>query len=345
MTKSGNKRWFFSAWPCATLLLVVTLYATITPAQQTSSFDHAVALFRKGSYAEAAEAFAALVKDDSANIVARLYVAKALINLQRFSEAEVALRGYTVARPDSDEGLYLLAYVLFREGRAKESLATYTRAAAIKPPAPDDLKIIGLNYGLLNNHELSAEYLGRALAADPNNLEALYYLGRVRQTQNHFDEAARIFQEILRRDPQHVKAQNNLGQALEAQNNSDEAAAAYRRAIELDRNSAKPSELPLLNLGLLLFQKNQIEEAAVLLTRAAEVNPRSAQIRFHLGKAYVRLDRLAEAERELVAATQLDPRDVGAHYQLGRLYYRLKRTGLARQQMEMSERLRTGGRR
>ncbi|MBA3439912.1 MAG: tetratricopeptide repeat protein [Pyrinomonadaceae bacterium] len=344
MAKSGHKQWFLSAQQSAMLLLAIAFCNTVISAQQTNSFNHAVSLFKKGSYAEAAEALAAIVKDDSTSVAAHLYLGKTLINLQRFSEAETALRRYTAARPASDEGLYLLAYVLFREGRAKESLTIYTQAVKLKPPTSDDLKIVGLNYGLLNNLERSADYLKRALDADPNNLEALYYLGRVRYTENHFGEATRIFQEILKRDSQHIKALNNLGQALEAQNNLEEATAAYRRAIELDRNSAKPSELPLLNLGLLLLQNNQIEEAIALLTRAAEANPRSAQVKFHLGKAYMRLERLSDAERELVAATQLAPQDVGAHYQLGRLYYRLKKTDLARREMEISEQLRTKGR-
>jgi tetratricopeptide (TPR) repeat protein len=242
--------------------------------------------------------------------------------------------------PVADDGLYLLAYVLFREGRAKESLEIYARAIRLKQPASDDLKVIGLDYGLLGYFEYSAQFLEKAVASDPANLEARYYLGRVRFEQNRFADAVLEFQEVLKRDPNHVKAQNNLGQAFEAQNQIDEAIDAYSRAIEMDRNSPKPSELPLLNLGALLLQRDQVADAHSLLARAASINPQSAKVRFQLGKTYLRLSRLADAEKEFLEAARLDPKDAGAHYQLGRLYHRLGKKELARKELETTERLR-----
>jgi tetratricopeptide (TPR) repeat protein len=283
---------------------------------------------------------AALAANDPTLADVNLYLAKSLINLGRFIEAETALRRFIEAAPTSDEGIYLLGYALFRQGRAKESLETYARAIRMKPPASDDLKVIGLDYGLLGYYNYSAQFLEKALAADPNNIEARYYLGRVRYEQNRFADAVLQFEEVLKRDPNHMKAQNNLGQALEAQNEIDGAIAAYRRAIELDNKSQKPSELPLLNLGALLLQRDKVEEALSLLARASAINPASAKVRLQLGKAYVRLHRLTEAESAFAEATRLDPKDAGAHYQLGRLYQRLGKTDLARRELEISDRLR-----
>lgn len=225
---------------------------------------------------------------------------------------------------------------------ARQLLVLYQQAVKLQAPASDDLKIIGLAYGLLDDYEQAAWWLGKALALNPDNLEARYYLGRVYFTQNRFAEAIEAFEALLARDRRHVKAQNNLGQALGGLNNIDQARAAYRRAIELDRNSTKPSELPLLNLAVLLLQRDEVEEAVSLLTRAATLNPAAAQVRFQLGKAYLRQARLAEAEAALETATKLDPKDKGAHYQLGRLYHRLGKTELARRELAISERLSAG---
>lgn len=309
-------------------------------ARQVNAFDQAMALFKKGDHAEAARQFAAVAASDPTRVETNLYLGKALINLGRFNEAETALRRYTEAKPTSDDGLYLLAYVLFREGRAKESLEIYARAIKLKQPASDDLKVIGLDYGLLGYFDYSAQFLEKAVAADPANLEARYYLGRVRFEQNRFADAIVEFQEVLKRDPNHVKAQNNLGQALEAQNRIDEAIDAYRRAVEMDRHSPKASELPLLNLGVLLLQRDQVADAHSLLVRAASINPQSAKVRFQLGKTYLRLSRLGDAEKEFLEAARLDPEDAGAHYQLGRLYHRLGKKELARKELETTERLR-----
>jgi tetratricopeptide (TPR) repeat protein len=326
-------------WRVAMLLLAVLLLQITAFGQQADTFDHALHLFKSGSYEKAVQAFGAVTAIEPERSEAQLYLGKSLINLSRFGEAEIVLRRYTAMKPAAADGTYLLAYVCFRQGRAKESLAAYEIAVQLQAPQSDDLKIIGLDYGLLNDFERSAEWLRKALDLNPQNLEAHYYLGRVYFTQNRFAEAVKVFEAVLARDPRHIKAQNNLGQAREGLNDIDGALTAYRRAIELDRTSTRPSELPLLNLAVLLLQRDEVEEALSLLIRAAAINPASVPARFHLGKAYLRGGRLADAERELTAATKLDPDDKGAHYQLGRLYHRLGKADLARRELEISERL------
>jgi Tetratricopeptide repeat len=72
--------------------------------------------------------------------------AKSFVNLQNFSEAEKALRTYTRSHGNSSDALYLLGFVLNRENRPAESLAIYTKTAAITTPRSDDLKLVGLDY-------------------------------------------------------------------------------------------------------------------------------------------------------------------------------------------------------
>ncbi|MEJ7618055.1 MAG: tetratricopeptide repeat protein [Pyrinomonadaceae bacterium] len=326
------------------LLIAAACCALPVLAQQrpADAFSNGLSLFREGHFEEAAKQFSSAV---DARTDANLFLGKALINLGRFKEAEVPLKRFIAAERARDEGYYLLGFALFRQGRAKESLAAYQQAANLKTPAADDFKIIGLNFGLLNDLTRSAEYLERAVALDAHNLEARYYLGRVRFTQNFFEQARIAFEEVLRRNPLHSKAQNNLGQVYEAQNDQARAIEAYRRAIELDRTStAKPSELPFLNLATLLSEDGKLEEALLLLAHAAKTNPASAKVKFQLGKTLQRLGRLTEAEKEMAEAIKLDPQDPGPRYVLGQLYRKLGKTELSRQELEISERLRSGKR-
>lgn len=340
------------------LLLVLTLGGVSICAQQNvaltnepvsispaSSFAAGIRLFKRRDYDQAAKIFSTLAlhaakSELSAEVY--LYLGKSLFNLNRFTEAEAALQRFVALAPGNDDGYYTLAATLFRLGRAHDSLAVFERAAKLKTPTVDDIKIIALNYVLLGDNERAAHHLEQVLAIVPESTEARYYLGRVRFTQNDFQAAVKLFYEILQRDPQHAKAQNNLGQSLEALNVIDEAIIAYRRAIELERIAARPSELPFLNLGTLLGQRGETSEAVKLLERAVAVNSQSAKARFELGKLYLTLGRKADAERELVEATRLDPKDVGARYQLGQLYHRQGRKDLANRELQISERLRAG---
>lgn len=262
----------------------------------------------------------------------------------RFGEAETALRRHLSLEPRSPEGLYLLAYVLFRQGRATDSLRAYQDAAAAQAPTADDWKIVGLNHGLLNQWDQARVGLERALALEADNLEARYYLGRVFFSLNRFAEAAATFREVLGRDPRHVKARNHLGQTLEALNDPDGALAAYRQAVALDQESSRPSEFPLLNLATLLLQRGDTAAALSLLEKAATISPTNAKVRFRLGSACSQLGRWVDAERHLTEAARLEPDDAATRYVLGRLYHRLGRPEQAQAELRASQQLRQGAR-
>lgn len=315
---------------------------TVLPRSANAADDFAVAIehFNNRRYEASLESFGRIDEKHPRKAEADLYIGKSLLNLNRFAEAESALRRVITARPTSDDAMYLLAAALFRQGRAGDALRVFDHATALKAPTADDLKIIGLCYALLRDYAAAARQLNNALSLSPDNTEARYYLGRVLFEQNDFDQAIVAFGEVLRRDPRHVRAQNNLGQSLEAKGEVDRAITAYRRAIELDRTSARPSELPLLNCALLLLQRDAVDDASMMLERAKTINPASAQVCFELGKLYLRLERRADAERELARAVELDPRHVGAHYQLGQLYRRLGKQDQSRRLLAISERLR-----
>ena len=132
--------------------------------------------------------------------------------------------------------MYLLAYVLFREDKPKESLQWFTDAAKLRTPTADDLKIVSFDYVLLNDYVDAGHSLESALEMDPNNLDARYYLGRVRYQQDRLDDAIAAFREVLGRDPSNVKAEDNLGLCLEGKNQVDQAIAAYEKAIGIGRN-------------------------------------------------------------------------------------------------------------
>ncbi len=315
---------------------VVAVFALKMTAQSTS-FNAAMELFRQHQWAEAAEAFGECERSDPGKTDALLYRGKSLINLGQFDPAASALETYRETHSSSDDAVYLLAYVRFRENKPEESLQLFTDAARLRTPTADDLKIVALDYVLLADYEDAAHYLEVALSMDPANVEARYHLGRVRYQQNRFDLAIAAFQEILRRDPGNLKAQDNLGLSLDAENKTDQAIAAYQKAIELDAAATVHSEQPYLNLGMLLARSNRMDEAIPLLVRASEIAPKAGKVHYELGKAYFTLNRLEDARREAEQAVSLEPGDRPGHYLLGRIYQRLGKTELAGQQFQKTQ--------
>ncbi len=294
---------------------------------------------RQGRYSEAANALAEVDIQAHGFKDALLLRAKALIHLNQYPEAEKSLRQYLEVHETSADAKFLLGYVLFRENQPEKSLAIYTAAAALKRPVPDDFKIVGLDYVLLNDYPDAVFWLERSVKENPKDPEAVYYLGRAYYAQNWFEKAIAEFQRALDLDPRFAKAQNNLGLALYAQNKADLAEQAYRRAIQLGEESGKKSEQPYINLGELLIDHNRAKEALVLLDAARAIAPTADRVEQLRGRALLSENRLEEAEAAFRAAIALKPESGALHYQLGRVLKRLGRAEEAKQEFERSKAL------
>jgi tetratricopeptide (TPR) repeat protein len=306
---------------------------------QSSTSQQAMELFHRQQWTDAAAAFGELEKQEPGKTDALLYRGKALVNLGRMTEGADALQAYIKDHSKSDDALYLLAFIRFRENQPKESLELFTAAAKLKPPAADDLKIIALNYTLLNDYSSAARYLEECLKLDPESIEARYHLGRTRYQQNEFDLAIAAFREVLKRDPNNEKAEDNLGLSLEGKNDMDAAIQAYRRAIHLDQTSLIHSEQPYLNLGTLLCRSDETTDAVSLLEQSVHIAPEYVKAHRELGKCYFTLGRFDNARVEVEKAVQLASGDSSNHYLLGRIYRRLGKSEMASQEFQRTEEL------
>jgi len=310
-------------------------------AQSGSPFDRGLTAFRAGNYSAAAVLFAEAETASPGTTDALLYQGKSLVHLEDFSGAERALRKFLRSHHDSSDALYMLGFVLHRQNRPAESLATYTQAAALTQPTSDDLKIVGLDYVLLDDYDDAMKWLEKAVTFDATNKDAWYYLGRAYYTKGRFSEARKAFQALLSLDPHNVKAENNLGLILESSGDPAAAIEVYRRAIAWQKDSLQQNEQPYVNLGNLLMEQGQTTEAIGLLEKAVELAPNNAFCRLTLGVYYRKTGRLDAARQQLERATQLDPENAVAHYQLGRLYSEIHAPDLARAEFERTAELKS----
>ncbi len=246
--------------------------------------------------------------------------ARAAIADHQWKDADILLRSYLAHDSSSPEARYLLASTLFHERLAKESLAEYTQAAKLRPPTAVDLQTVALDYVLLNDYPDADIWITRSSQMNPRDGETWYALGRIRYTENRFNDAVVSFQRALLLLPRSVKVENNLGLAWEGLNQPDEAIRAYRQAISWQAGAKQPSEQPLLNLATLLSDRNQLDEALALLQQAVAIAPQDPRIHTALGKLYRRRDNLPQAQAEFESALAVTPNDAALHFQLGQVY-------------------------
>ena len=307
-------------------------------AQTGAMYERGKAAFEAHRYAEAAPLFAEAAKQEPQSD-ALLFEGKSLANVERYSEADAALRAYSAQHPDSADALYMLGFVLNREDKPADSLKTYTRAAQLTTPKSDDLKVVALDYVLLNDYPDAIRWMRQAVAFDPGNEQAWYGLGRCYYTQSEFKEAQEALEKALALDPRDLKAEENLGLAYEMGNRPQEAERAYKAAIALADLDPKTDQWPYLDYGSFLLEHDRPADAVPVLERAVKTAPQCAECHGKLGRALALTGRADEGIGQLRTAVSLAPKDPKLHYDLGRAYRVAGKMEEARAELAVSARL------
>jgi predicted TPR repeat methyltransferase len=161
----------------------------------------------------------------------------------------------------------------------------------------------------------AAEALYRHIvAAAPNNLNALHYMGVLCHQQNRHAEAAELIERIIDLDPQNADAHNNLGNVLEGLGNFSEAEVCYRKAMVI-----RPGHDPAYNnLGVVLMAQRKVAEALDAYRQAVALAPDSPDYRYNMGNALRKAGKIEEAVGAYQEAVNLNPDHTGARQGLAR---------------------------
>jgi predicted O-linked N-acetylglucosamine transferase (SPINDLY family) len=167
-----------------------------------------------------------------------------------------------------------------------------------------------------------AEKLYRtALAAQPDDFDALHYLGVLERQRGRAEEALHLIGRALEVKPDSPEAHSNLGNALQSAGRPLEAVASYDRALAL-----RPDYVVALNnRGNALQSAGRHAEAVASYERALAVNPGLADALNNRGTALAALDRLQEALESYDRALALKPDYADAHANRGAALEALKR--------------------
>lgn len=323
-------------------LTVALLLGNQSPAGQAapaSAYQQGQAAFAAHRFAEAASFFAQAESQNPGHSDALLMEAKSLANGNRFAESEQALRAYVAQHSDSSDALFMLGFVLNRENKPVDSLRVYTQAAGVATPKSDDLKVVALDYVLLDDYPDAIRWMEKAVVFDPQNEEAWYGLGRCYYSQSRFTDAENAFRRALALNALDGKAEANLGLAYEMDNHPEDAERAYQAAVTLANNDPHTDEWPYLDYGSFLLEHDRPSDAVPLLNRAVAVAPRCAECHGKLGRALTLTGKADAGVGELRKAVDLSPRDPKLHYDLGRAYRAAGQMDRARAEMDLSEKL------
>lgn len=292
---------------------------------------------------------------------AQLSAARDLLAKSQLDSAERATREYIARHPSGSQGHFLLGLILFRQVQSlarsnsgllapgdipsqvmdarrrdqkiQDSLAAYTEGAKFAKPSADDLKIVSLDYVLLEDYASADKWLTLALDWDPRDADAWYYLGRTKYSENRFQEAIAAYQKCLELRPSYVLAANGLGLSYAGLNRNTEAISWIQKAIFWQDSAPQKTAEPYIDLGDLFNQQARFEEALPNLRKAVAIDPANIRAHEKLAKSYMGINRLPEAQHELATAISLDPNQSSFHYLLGQVYRKLGQLDKAKEEL------------
>ena len=253
-------------------------------------------------------------------------------------KAEALVRSYLEANPASADAHFLLGYVLFREQRARDSLAEFTAAAKYRRPKADEFMAIASDYVLLGDYVDADKWFSEVTKEKPDDPEAWYLLGRTEYNESDYPRAIASFEHALALHPHYIEAENNLGLAWRDLRQLDKAKVAFQTAISWQADAPVDSQ-PYLNLGTLFADAGRLDQALPNLTKAVELAPENPRVHEELAHVYEAMNNLPAAQSELEKTVALAPKASALHFKLARVYRREGMQEQAKRELDLCEKL------
>jgi protein O-GlcNAc transferase len=238
----------------------------------------AVALFRAGNGAAAAQACKAILHRNDRDVAALYLLALTAMQQRDCTEAECIFAKVTKLEPNSAEIWANRGNNLIAMSKLDHALHAFDRALAIEPMFLEAL----YNRGKLLNdagqlEEALASY-DKCLAIMPRFADALHNRGIVLAQLRRYDEALASFDRCLAIAPNAPDTLHNRGNLLATLKRYDEALASYDKCITLAPAFAQA----WIDVGMLLVRVKRYEEAAKVLGRALELDPNAKYVLSYL---------------------------------------------------------------
>ncbi len=222
-----------------------------------------------------------------------LYIHGTALYLQgSFEESEKAFDEMRSILPEDPRLPAAYGELFLSQGRLKDALPHFERAALNEPRRPTNWSRIGFIKAQLGEADAARSALRKAVALYPRDFNALEALGELDLKEGKLDDAVIHF-----------------GLAAEASPHDEGASANHLRAAQA------------------LGEAGRDEDALAFLAKAVARNRSDAALYTEYGERLVRAGRLEEAVAALSEAAKRAPKDPGLWELVGELYTALDKPG------------------
>ncbi len=208
------------------------------------------------------------------------------------------------------------AFGYYQAGDLQKAEEVYREILAQEPDNVDALHFLGILCYQKKNYDSAISYIKQALQINPGLEDAHYNLGIVLQDSGQLDEAIAQYQKAVEINPNVAEIYYNLGFALQKKGNLDDAVIYYQKALQINRDF----EDAYYNLGVIFQQKGLSDEAVTYYQRALLINPDLADVNNNLGLISQQRGKLDEAISYYILALETNPNLANAYSNLGNAF-------------------------
>jgi tetratricopeptide (TPR) repeat protein len=231
-------------------------------------------------------------------------LASAQTELGLFKEANTTYRDATGAAPENSRLKSDWGWLMLEKHNPGDAGGLFGEALAANPN--ETRALLGMAALAADSFNPAADPLGKALAINPNLIDAHLLQARVRIEEDDYEAAQQAVAKALGVNPQSADA---LSIQAVIQYLQDDPAAERDTIPRILRQNPAYGQV-FADLGDFLVIKRRYETASGFFRRAIETDPDLPDVRSSLGINLFRLGDEAEARRLLEEAYRLDPYNV-----------------------------------
>jgi len=205
-----------------------------------------------------------ILRIDSENFEAHIYLAKVYIKTYKYDKAEKELKTAIKIKDDAYARI-LLGDVFLSTNRIEDAIKEYINA---------------LNKNTLETQKIHKVHKKIAEAYTINE---------------KFDDAVEEYKKAISTNPEDSESRNALGKILEKLNKKKEAAIEYENAIKQNPRLFEP----YVSLSTILLDEEKFKEAEENLRRAIKIHQNEPILYFLLGISLASQKRYSDAEKEI----------------------------------------------
>ena len=212
----------------------------------------------------------------------------------------------------SVESAIKIAIELHKRGEIEEAVTLYNDILVADPDNPDAIHYLGVVKHQLGESEEAIGLLTRSLDLAPDNISAINNLGNVYREIGKLERAEECYRDVLKIAPRHADTLINLAISLRGLKKTDDALATIKEAIEA--NPTHP--LAWHNLGNIYRDLKRLDDAFFAYQQAEQLDPKNDKSSMEIARILSLTGRREEAVKVLKRVIDREPDNVVAQHML-----------------------------